>query len=276
MRNGRAYRIWACMKNRCSNPNNSRYHCYGGRGIQVCERWLSFDNFYEDMGEPPIGHTLNRIDNEGDYCKDNCNWATPLEQANNTRRNAMVSYEGKTQSLAEWARELDLPYRVVKSRYAKGRKPPELFSKERLPSPTKYIFTYKGKTQSLAAWAEELGIKYGTLAERCRLGYTPPELFSPHKLNHDLLTYNGKTQSIAAWAREVGLSYGTLMQRYQQGWEPPKLFTQESLRGKTKGKNKKYHITYEGKEVSVKEFAELTGMPLSSVYTRMYRGEFDD
>ena len=89
------YTSWASMIGRCSRPTDSYYADYGGRGIDVCEKWLSFAGFVEDMGERPEGRTLDRIDGNKGYCKENCRWATSTEQARNKRNNVRYLYHGQ-------------------------------------------------------------------------------------------------------------------------------------------------------------------------------------
>jgi hypothetical protein len=112
------YITWCSLRNRCNNPNNSSYNHYGGRGIKVCDRWLSsFENFLEDMGyKPTPQHSIEREDVNGDYEPSNCRWATAIEQANNTRRNLYITYRGKTQTSAQWCREFNIERSVFETR----------------------------------------------------------------------------------------------------------------------------------------------------------------
>lgn len=98
----RAYRIWTNMKDRCANPNNKAYHRYGGRGITVCKRWLKFENFLADMGQPLEDLTLDRIDNNKGYEPSNCKWSTYVEQARNRHTAIILTAFGETKPLMKW------------------------------------------------------------------------------------------------------------------------------------------------------------------------------
>ena len=117
------YCTWASMVKRCVNSNCKEFKNYGGRGIKVCESWRKFENFYEDMGKKPEGMSLDRVDNDGDYDKTNCRWATKIEQANNTRRNRMIVFNGETRTMAEWSRITGIKGSVIFRRLKRGWKP---------------------------------------------------------------------------------------------------------------------------------------------------------
>jgi hypothetical protein len=116
------YRVWRSMKGRCYNLGHSSYGRYGGRGITVCERWFnSFENFYEDMGDKPSSrHQLDRINNNGSYCKENCRWVLPAENSRNTRSNHYLSFEGETLTLTDWSLLLGISRSTIKGRLDKG------------------------------------------------------------------------------------------------------------------------------------------------------------
>lgn len=114
------YRAWRGMFDRCENPNDHGYKRYGARGIRVCNRWRSFECFWKDMGTRPQGLTLGRIDNNGPYCPENCQWETPLQQANNKRNNNLVSFSGITLSVSQWSRRLGIRRITIERRKARS------------------------------------------------------------------------------------------------------------------------------------------------------------
>lgn len=117
----REYTIWAGMKYRCSNPNSRIFNRYGGRGIRVCERWQKFEAFLEDMGfSPSAKHSIERSDVNGDYTPDNCRWATPAEQSRNTTRSTYLEFNGKRQTVADWAIELGVTQTCLRVRLRNG------------------------------------------------------------------------------------------------------------------------------------------------------------
>jgi hypothetical protein len=117
----RSYRVYHGMIDRCYNRKNPAYDRYGGRGITVCERWLTaFEHFFEDMGERPTDLSLERVENDAGYSPDNCRWATLSEQARNKRNNNLIRWQGKTQTLAQWAEETGIPRDTICARLKKG------------------------------------------------------------------------------------------------------------------------------------------------------------
>lgn len=113
---------WRAMRQRCYYAKFKQYADYGGRGIIVCERWKdSFENFLEDMGpKPSPQHSLDRKDTDGNYTPENCRWATKLEQAQNARSNVLLTFQGKTQTISAWAKEIGMNYDTLKFRIQLG------------------------------------------------------------------------------------------------------------------------------------------------------------
>ena len=116
----RVWYAWFNMRKRCRDKT---LEGYGGRGISVCARWSDFENFLEDMGEPPPGHTLDRKDNDGDYTPDNCRWATRSTQQQNQRRTVRITHKGQTLTIPEWASATGIPKATITSRYYRGKTP---------------------------------------------------------------------------------------------------------------------------------------------------------
>lgn len=114
------YDLWVGMKSRCLNPNHVAYPRYGGAGITVCDRWLSFSNFVSDMGPRPTGASLDRINGLKGYEPTNCRWANRTEQSENTCRNQYLEVDGERLTVSQWARKLGVDQRTLNRRRALG------------------------------------------------------------------------------------------------------------------------------------------------------------
>lgn len=124
----RTFQSWASMRQRCTNPTNPRYADYGGRGISVCERWNSFENFLLDMGERPAGATIDRFpNNDGNYEPGNCRWASMTEQNRNRRTTINVEHDGETLPLKAWADRVGVSYKTIWHRHKIGERGAHLF-----------------------------------------------------------------------------------------------------------------------------------------------------
>ena len=116
------FSVWHNMHGRCNNPTYVGYGRYGGRGISVCEEWDEFINFYEWAMSHGYerGLSIDRVDNDGDYCPENCRWTDMLTQGNNRGNNRHVTYAGETHTLAEWSRLLDVDYHALRFRISRN------------------------------------------------------------------------------------------------------------------------------------------------------------
>jgi hypothetical protein len=119
--NSPEYGIWSAMKKRCYDTNNQDYKNYGGRGITVCDRWVnSFANFYADLGAKPNAYSLDRIDVNGNYEPSNCKWSSLEKQANNKTTSAFYTLNGETNTIAQWARKMNIKPTLLRKRLCNG------------------------------------------------------------------------------------------------------------------------------------------------------------
>jgi len=119
--NSRIYKIWFDMVRRCNDERRPAYKLYGAKGVKICDRWLKFENFLEDMGDPPSEkYSIDRIDYKGNYEPQNCRWATDFEQANNRSNNHVLFIGSEKFTIAEAARKFDINYSTLRARLARG------------------------------------------------------------------------------------------------------------------------------------------------------------
>lgn len=176
------YRAWQAMINRCTNPRYEHFHCYGGRGIVVCQSWSeSFETFFADMGHrPSTRHSLDRKNTNGNYEPTNCRWATKREQSSNMRKNIFIEAYGKRQTVAEWSRESGLSVLTLLRRLRDDLSVEDIFKTD--PRHVHFI-EHGGKRQSMSQWARDLGISLQTMASRAKRGLPVHEILSKEKLS---------------------------------------------------------------------------------------------
>lgn len=210
------YAIWQSAKQRCENPNVDGYKYYGGRGIKMCERWReSFLNFYEDMGpRPSEHHSIERKNRDGDYEPDNCIWADRIAQANNKSTNVNLTYQGKTQTVAQWARELNMRYQTIQDRLAKNLPIEEVLSTRRLDE---IVLTYDGQSLTVKEWSEKINVPTAIIRKRLAKGMSVDKVLASGSLKGWRLEYQGEEISGDELATRVGMSASTLRQRIRLG-----------------------------------------------------------
>lgn len=265
-KNTKALNAYKNMIKRCTNPNYRRWDRYGGRGIKVCDRWLeSFENFLADMGEPAPDMTLDREDNDGDYCPDNCRWITQAEQTRNTSHNVAILFRGESRTLTEWAQitgihrttirtrietwgwsvERALTEGVKERRQSCGTYKIWLHLKDRCHNPNCRAYSdYGGRGISVCdRWLESYENFAIDVGERPSPHHTLDRIdnskgYSPdncqwstkkeqarNRRSNVLLSFQGQTRTIAEWVEITGLTQSVLQRRTKDGWSAERALT---------------------------------------------------
>jgi hypothetical protein len=268
------YGVWRGMLTRCENPNSPSYNRYGGRGIKVCERWRnSFLLWKNDMGPRPLGYTIERIDNDGDYTPTNCEWAPTKTQANNTRTNSYITWNGERKTLQQWADITGIKRSLIRARLNSG------WSIERAlttkPEPYRggkkaRNFTFNGETHSLKTWAKKTGISFATLISRVyQFGWTfERAITEPIKDQTPIKTIiNGETKRINEVAIETGLNPSTVRYRIKRGWKPDEIVTKTYQKPRQATRRKDAILVYyEGSMIPLTKLAKILGISYNKAY----------
>lgn len=179
MKGTKLFSVYHSIKGRCYTPTDKKYYRYGARGIRVCDEWLnkpeSFFKWALENGYKE-GLSIDRIDNNGDYCPDNCRWTDAKTQANNRSNTVYYEYQGMRKTISEWANYLGISYSAVKSRIKRGN----FESCFNTQNGNLTLVTYNGTTKSIKDWAVYLNMNYSTIRARVRRG-TFEKLFSNQK-----------------------------------------------------------------------------------------------
>lgn len=168
----REYRSWAAAKTRCYNPRQRAWPDYGGRGITMCDDWRnSFEAFLRDMGPCPEGHSIDRIDVNGNYEPGNCRWAPDEIQANNKTNNRILELNGERHTVQEWARIKGVPRERINARLKRGWTVADALTVEGDATRHRYI-THGAATLPLKEWARRSGLSKETIAYRLKTGWS--------------------------------------------------------------------------------------------------------
>jgi len=179
----RLHHIWKAMISRCENEKRKSYKNYGGRGIKVCEEWHDMNNFFNWA----ITHgysddlTIDRENNDGDYCSENCRWVTMKVQNNNRRGNRIITYNGETRTLMQWSEILGVTYALLRSRLCRGWPVEKAFT---TPENSSHIMIeYNGERKNISQWSRATGIDEVTIKKRYDKGLSVEKIFEKQKSN---------------------------------------------------------------------------------------------
>lgn len=282
---GKLYLTWAFMLLRCRDKHHPFFKDYGGRGIGACARWADPDGglaaFAGDMGDRPPRHTLDRIDNARGYdcgrCPDceargavpNCRWATRKQQLRNMRTNRMITHDGQTRCLAEWAELVGMSTNLLYMRLRSG-----LTFEEAVARPIRMEgkLTAFGLTATLAEHCQKHRKDLNTVRYRLAQGWSPEDALAipahgrlPTAL---MVTAFGETKKLTDFCRERGMAVETVRERLQRGWVPERALSEapDTAKGRSK------EVQAFGRRWSVKALAAAYNVPRSTVQKKMADG----
>jgi len=276
------YQVWLGIKTRCNNPNYEHYHRYGGRGIKICDRWReSFLYFISDMGPRPTDEkypsgisiwSIDRIDNDGNYEPDNCEWVTKMRQTFNTSMDIeLFEYRGKLYSNGQLARMVNMNPRTLRFRIEDLK-----WSIEKaVTTPIVEVerFPHNGRMISIPELSEETGIKVGALHYRLKVkGMSVEEAI---KVFTKEITFQDVTMTASGWFRRINnrsVSRETMSTRSRQGFPPGDILRPDSERHRVTKLYPTIIITIDGISTEYKDIidaAETTGILLLDIVAEL-------
>jgi hypothetical protein len=206
--------VWRGMKNRCLNPKDQGFKNYGGRGISISSEWLeSFDAFVADVGiRPTANHQIERVDNDGNYCVENCIWALPLVQASNKRNTLRIAAFGRTLTTGKWHTEpeagVNVDGRIISARLSKGWEAERAISEE--VSKRKGLITAFSETKSAQEWEDDhrCCVTASGIYGRIRGGYSSEAAITAPSANAGRIDAFGESKRSCEWADDLRAGSG--------------------------------------------------------------------
>lgn len=267
-RGTRTYGIWRGIKQRCDNPNSKAYPRYGGRGISYDPKWEDFVNFLADMGEAPEGLSIDRIDPNGNYCRENCRWVTDIEQQRNREEHHWVTYGGDRVPLSVACEKAGLPYQTVYKRLVGGMGEGQALS---LPVTSRdwELHEIGGVGKHIGDWIKEAKISQTTYSRRRAVGMSVEDsLFTPTSAPETVqkFTIGEEVLTVPQIEKKFQIPATTFRNRVARGWDPTRAATSPSVikRGQ--------YVEFKGERKTVMEWATTYGMKYTELRSRIKMG----